>query len=473
MYFWSTDNFLQKISSRSGRPPRVSKNTYPLRAVEKRSACTQSGMTLIDTLVGTFLMVLVFVGVVGVFQLSVDVVTNNRARAGAIALANERMEYVRSLSYEDIGTLGGIPAGDLAQNESVTLNTTSYTRRTLVLYGDDVRDGEGVDDANDIPNDYKLVKVEVSWASRTGNRSVSLVSRFQTPNGMEIDCSSPCGTIEVHVVNALSEAVSNARVDIDNTIVDPDVDLAVYTNANGIARVPGAPVGSGYSIVVSKSGYSTDQTWGSSGQNPSPNPPHVSVANNQTTSLTFAIDRVSSKTVVTKSKADGSQIAGVPFTITGTKIIGSNPTVYKYEQTLGSGGVGTTTISSLEWDTYTVAIDSATGYDIASSCSPQPEYLAPGTEQETILYLAPHTANSLLVDVRNNVGALVPGASVRVVRNPGYDATVSADACGQSFFPSLSTASNYSVTISADGYAPKTASNVQVNGTSKLSVSFD
>src|SRR3989344_3874731 len=62
------------------------------------------GVTLIDTVVASGLMLLVFTGIVGVFRLSVDVVSNNKARAGAIALADERMEYIRSLSYGSIGT---------------------------------------------------------------------------------------------------------------------------------------------------------------------------------------------------------------------------------------------------------------------------------------------------------------------------------------------------------------------------------
>ena len=49
---------------------------------------------MLDTIVGSALMLVVFVGVAAAFQLSVGVVTNNKARAGAIALANERMEYI-------------------------------------------------------------------------------------------------------------------------------------------------------------------------------------------------------------------------------------------------------------------------------------------------------------------------------------------------------------------------------------------
>ena len=52
---------------------------------------SRSGVTLLDTLVGTSLMLVVFLGINAAFRLSVDVITTNKARAGAIALANERM----------------------------------------------------------------------------------------------------------------------------------------------------------------------------------------------------------------------------------------------------------------------------------------------------------------------------------------------------------------------------------------------
>lgn len=431
-------------------------------------------MTLIDTVVGSALMLIVFLGIVGVFRLSVDVVANNKSRATAVALANERMEYIRSLSYDTIGTVNGIPSGSLAQSESIALNSATFTRRTFIIYGDDSRDGLGAADTNSIPTDYKTAKVEVSWSSRAGTRSISLVSRFQPPSGLEIACSSPCGTLTISVLNAAASPVAGARVDIDNTVVSPAVDITAYTDSTGTATFIGAPVGSGYSIVVTKSGYSSAQTYGSSGQNPSPNPPHVSVANNQTSSLTFSIDTLASKTVVTRLQSSGAQLSGVPFRMFGTKYIGSNPTVYKYDQTLGSGGTGTTTISNVEWDTYTLSVDASTGYDIASSCAgSQPQYLSPGSSQETILYLAPHTTNSLLVDVKSNSGTLVPNASVRLVRTPSYETTLTTDACGHILFPSLAAAGNYSATVTASGYTPKTVSTINVSGTTRLSVVFD
>ena len=101
------------------------------------------GITLLDTIVGSALMLVVFVGVAAAFQLSVSVVTNNKARAGAIALANDRMEYIRSLPYGSVGNAGSIPLGAIALSEATSSNGISYTIRTSILYGDDPSDGTG------------------------------------------------------------------------------------------------------------------------------------------------------------------------------------------------------------------------------------------------------------------------------------------------------------------------------------------
>lgn len=139
------------------------------------------GVTLIDTVVGTALMLVVFVGIAATFQLSVNVITNNKARSGGIALANERLEYIRSLQYNAVGTVGGTPPGSIAASEQISQNGLSYTRRTIVVYGDDPKDGTGNQDNNHITTDYKAAKVVVSWDVGNGTRSLSLTTRVSPP----------------------------------------------------------------------------------------------------------------------------------------------------------------------------------------------------------------------------------------------------------------------------------------------------
>ncbi|MDP3645915.1 MAG: carboxypeptidase-like regulatory domain-containing protein [bacterium] len=254
------------------------------------------GVTLIDTLVGSALMVVVFTGIIAAFQLSLVVVGNNKARAGAISLSNERMEYLRSLAYSQIGVIGGIPAGNVPQIENATSSDIVYTRRTSVQYTDDPGDGLGIADTNGVIADYKTIRVETSWRSRQGQRSITVVGRV-SPQGIE--AAVPGGTLVISVENAAAAPLYDIQVDITNTSTTPVINIRTYTNVNGEVTFIGAPAASNYQVVVSKSGYSTAQTYSVSVQNPNPNPRHLTVTASQTTSASFAIDRLSSKTVET------------------------------------------------------------------------------------------------------------------------------------------------------------------------------
>lgn len=256
----------------------------------------QAGLTLIDTIVGTALMLVVFLGISAAFQLTVDVVSNSKARAGAIALANERMEYLKSLSYSQIGVLGGIPAGIVPQIETITLNGIPYTRRTLVYYSDDPADGSGALDTNSIIADYKTIRVEISWQRKQVSRSIQTVGRM-SPQGIET--AVPGGTLTINVVDATNAPLQDAQIDITNISTTPTVSIRTYTNEAGSITFIGAPASSDYQIVVSKTGYSTARTYPVTAQNLNPNPRHLTVSNNLTTSYTFAIDVLADKSIQT------------------------------------------------------------------------------------------------------------------------------------------------------------------------------
>ncbi len=79
------------------------------------------GFTLVETLVAAGLMAIVFVSLATAFQGAIKLLGENKARSTAIALANEKMELIRNLPYEEIGTIGGIPQGDILQEENTHL----------------------------------------------------------------------------------------------------------------------------------------------------------------------------------------------------------------------------------------------------------------------------------------------------------------------------------------------------------------
>lgn len=254
------------------------------------------GMSLIDVILGIALMMIVFVGIFGAFQLSLELVGNSKSKIGALALGNEQMEFIRSLAYDDVGTVGGIPDGDILQNEEIILNGVTYNRRTFIQYVDDPMDGLGESDTNSITTDYKLVKVELSWMLRERPGSIALVSNI-VPKGIESTVGG--GTIRINVVDAFDIPLQGAEVNIVNTSVAPSVNVSTFSGIDGAILLPGAESVSDYEITVTKSGYSTAQTYTVSETNTDPNPRHLTVTEDETTSSTFAIDTLGSLTIRT------------------------------------------------------------------------------------------------------------------------------------------------------------------------------
>jgi hypothetical protein len=264
------------------------------------------GASLIDALIGIFIIATAFFAIFGVFRLSVNLVLNTKARIGAVALVNEQIEFLRSLPYDDVGTVGGIPSGAIPQVETVSLNNIEYTRRTFIQFVDAPEDGEGALDENGVTADYKRAKVEVSWNVRSGTKSFFAVSNI-VPKGIET--LEGGGTISITVIDALGVPIPSAEVHIENNTLATPVSVDTFTNSAGKVLFPGSPAGSSYEIIATKSGYSTAQTYDADAANPNPNPGHLTVVEGEVTSATFQIDILASKTVRTFSpEADGEFI---------------------------------------------------------------------------------------------------------------------------------------------------------------------
>jgi len=254
------------------------------------------GMGLVDAAVGSALVLIVFVALLGLLRTSLLVSSAAKLKAGATAVGTTQMEYIRSLSYDTVGTVGGIPAGPVAQYATTTMNGIPYVVRTLVQYVDDPKDGLGSSDSNSITTDYKRVRVTVTYLFREEEREVAIVSNVVPPS---IESTTGGGTLRINVVNAPGLAVAGASVRVVNPSLSPTVDVTTFTNIDGAALFPGAPTSTDYQITVTKDGYSTANTYDQDSENQSPTPGHLTVAVNQTTASTFAIDLLSTFSIAT------------------------------------------------------------------------------------------------------------------------------------------------------------------------------
>jgi len=170
----------------------------------------------------------------------------------------------------------------------------------------------------------------------------------------------------------------------------------------------------------------------------------------------------------------------VPFLMEGDKSIGSDSSgnlIKKYSENLQTDSSGQINISSLEWDNYTISVDSDFGYDISESCYPQPFSLEPNTDVETKIILVPHTNNTLLVSVVDSSGNLLNGVNIKLYRTL-FEETQNTESCGQTFFSGLSlgtvgTGNPYSIDAHLDHYEDVTLSDIDISGQTKVTITLD
>lgn len=378
-----------------------------------RPAHAYKGMSLVDVLIGTALMLIIFTGLAGILRSALEVSSHAKARSIATALAESQMEFVRSLDYDAAGTVGGIPAGPIPQISTTTQNSIAFTVRTFIQYDDDPADGLAAADTNGITTDYKRIKVSVTYQVGQGiPRTITVASAYAPPG---IETTTGGGTLRVAVVNAAGTGVSGASVRIQNSSVTPAIDLTTFTDADGIVFLPGAPTSTQYQINVSKTGYSSAQTYVRDATNQNPTPGLLTVAQNQTTTVTFAIDILASLTVrtmlpiATSTERDTLDSSARITSQTNTQVIGGSLTL--------AGSVGS----------Y-VPAGSATANTVA------PSLLARwGIASSTLVAPA---GTSVVLRVRDGNGALLPD-TVLPGNAAGFTAPVSLASVSTSTYPSL------------------------------------
>lgn len=271
--------------------------------VSLRNKFFKGGFTFIEVIVGTALILIIFVGFVGAYRLGFKIVGKSKARTTATALANEKLEFARNLAYKDVGTIGGIPSGSLPETEILVRNGIQYTVKTTVVYIDDPFDGLAPQDP--VPNDYKRVKVKVSWGGLFGGEVMTMSDI--APRGLE--SNEGTGNILVSVFNAFGIGIPQANIHIVNNEVSPPIDANFQTNDKGTFLIVGAPTSTqSYQVTITKPSYSTSRTYGTE-EVANPNQPHLTVLEGQLTEVSFSIDLVSSFSVDTLSPQGADSFA--------------------------------------------------------------------------------------------------------------------------------------------------------------------
>lgn len=374
---------------------------------------TERGLSLIETLVGASLLAIVALGIYQGYVNILQLVTYSKLHTLAMLTANEELEIIRNLPYESVGIVQGIPDGILPRYKQVTKNGTLFHLETSIRNVDDPFDGTIGGNPNDLaPADYKQVEIHVGCPSCVSFATTTITTTI-APKSLESTGSN--GALFVHVFNGNGMPVSQATVRIVNNQVDPAIVIDEVTNNDGVLQLVDVPPGAfAYEITVSKSGYSTARTYPADDpDNPNPVALHATVATGALTEISFAIDELSTFNVRTTTE-QCELIGNVDFVLRGSKRIGTDPDIYKYEADHSTNSSGSLILPTLEWDSYTVTLSEA-GYQLAGSIPLLPLSLNPGSEQDVLFVLKDADENALLVTVLDaSTGLPLSGATVAI-----------------------------------------------------------
>ncbi len=266
-----------------------------------------NGFTLIEIIVATLILSLAGLGVFGIFQIALKTLAGDKQREGAIAMLDEKMEIARNLPYGSVGTIGGVVAGNLAQEEQIEKNNVSYTIKTQIIYVDDPYDGtEDGAPEDELAIDYKKVKIDIEWQTSQGIKSVGTAT-IVAPKGIEN--TEGGGTLRIISLNASGEPAPEAIVLLKNNVVSPTVSTTLQTGSGGILNIPGLiPSDESYQIKVYRDGYNIDYTCAVDDDglgcsqaegNPQPTKAHASILEGRRTEISFNIDLLASLTINT------------------------------------------------------------------------------------------------------------------------------------------------------------------------------
>lgn len=382
---------------------------------------TNKGFSLIEVMFAAAIFAIVAVSVYSGFTSVTNLISASRDKIAGVDVLNAEMELVRNLSFTNVGIEGGIPDGLLLATTTVTKDGRVFTIVRSIRNIDDPFDGTIGGTPNDLsPADYKLVQINATCENCKKNLNVSTIAHVAPKN---LETSSTNGALFIRVFDANGDPVPQANVQVTNSALG--VNINETTDNNGLFQIVDAPPASNsYRIIATKSGYTTDRTYATSSGNPNPLKLDATVLLQQLTQVSFIIDKTSDINVRTVTNVC-SPVPSVPFTVDGTKLIGSGPDVKKWTGSFTTDASGFRNVTPVEWDVYSFLTSS--GFYIAGTNPISPVSILPDSIQNVDLVISSASPSFLLVNVKDSTTGLpISGASANLSAG-GYDETLVTD----------------------------------------------
>ncbi|PID31193.1 hypothetical protein CSA80_04035 [Candidatus Saccharibacteria bacterium] len=324
--------------------------------IQRVNRGAEKGLTLLEMLVSMVVIGVIALGFFSLFTALVNSAVLAKQRSVGGALANNHMEYLRSLPYDRLAVSGGsiIASSYLPAETETVIDNVTYKTKTNIEYIDDAYDGCGPyptpelkqlycrnyatpgnsggngDNADANPADYKVVHVEVSLAS--GTRLAVMDSQVAA---RVAETASTTGALFINVTDPSGNAVQGATVKVVNTTLMPTVSVSDSTDTNGAAIFYGLPPDSeqDYTITVEKSGYSTIESIQSSGAL-QPTYPSQTILSQQSSYLALVIAPMHQDSLIIEAvDTAGAPLANVSVQVKGgyKKYTATSDTAYYFD----------------------------------------------------------------------------------------------------------------------------------------------
>jgi len=428
---------------------------------------TLKGFTIIEAMTFLFIFSIIVLTFYHTILLGTEYIASSKNRLGAVSIADEKMEIIRNMKYEDIGTVSGSISGSIQDYENVTENDNPYKVHTTVEYVDDSFDG--VAPADTAPEDYKKVTVAVSWNS--DRESVIDTARF-VPDGMET-ANPGDGYLRINVFSDQpgGSGIQGSSVHVVNA--DTGLDTTVITDSSGSVILMGDKITDSiqkYRITLSKSGYEDVTT-----MPPYPDTTYdpvdvdASVVTGSMNMANIVQDELASLKVATVDYL-GNAIPNINFHIVGGRLLGHTVVVepdlpepvYNLDADAATNSSGEKDFGEVSPGQYVFTLDpSVTNYTLIDTDPISPASVFSNDSTTLKAELADNNATSLIVKIVSSIDGETPvsGATVELINSTlGYDETQTSSATGTAFFPDSSDIfqpGTYDLKITADGFSEK------------------
>lgn len=427
--------------------------------MKKECLYKQDGFTLVEMIIALTLLLLVALSFIPMFVFISEGSQNNRMRLIALKLASSKIEEIRALPYDQVGTVEGNPTGAIPQEETKEIDGVTFTIKTNIWWVDDPSDNDP-SGHDPFPYDYKRVRVTVTSPSLFTGEVIKTAS-INTLTSLEGEEEAyPGSNIRVMVqrgwqIGNESEPVSNAKVELND---GPSAPQTQFTDEMG--KILFAMLDKGFYTV------NVDPQIKGLMTRPDHMEQGVDLAEGTTQSLIFEVEYPCYLEVYLINKHTGEPISAGGTMILQTPFIGDLVKTFTPEM----NGFISTNIFGDVWPIGEGSFGNAYGLKVLAegylpyNMSDDPEavwdgkFTAPGEKKTITIGLTP--ANAIIKVIDSSTEVPVLEASVKVYRHsdgncssePVAEVVTNEDGTVSFALPEYTGDTYYCVRVTKEGY---------------------